>query len=63
MKIDYQRRMQGSLQAIARLTDTQISSISDDEKGSVIVLVTITDESEQAPIECYMEWAWVRKRS
>jgi acyl-coenzyme A thioesterase PaaI-like protein len=63
MKIDYQRRMQGSLQAIARLTDTQISSIDDDEKGSIIVPVTITDESEQTPIECHMEWAWVRKRS
>jgi acyl-coenzyme A thioesterase PaaI-like protein len=62
MKIDYQRRMQGNLQAIARLTDTQISSISDDEKGSVIVPVSITDESAQAPIECCMEWAWVRKR-
>ena len=41
----------------------QISSISDDEKGGVIVPVTITDESEQTPIECRIEWAWMIKSS
>lgn len=62
MKIDYQRRMQGNLTAIANLTDKQISSIEQDEKGSMFVPVIIEDESDESPIECLMEWAWVTKR-
>jgi len=27
-----------------------------------MVPVTITDESGQQPIECFMEWAWVPKK-
>lgn len=62
MKINYQRRMQGDLTAIANLTLEQIKTIEEQEKGDIIVAVTITDESGQHPIECEMEWAWVSKK-
>jgi acyl-coenzyme A thioesterase PaaI-like protein len=63
MTIHYQRRMQGSLTAIAKLTTTDINMIENSAKGSLMVNVEITDESEQQPIVCEMEWAWVTKKA
>lgn len=61
MTVHYQRRMQGSLTAIAKISDEQIEQLSQ-EKGSMDIVVAITDESGQEPIECIMTWAWVEKR-
>jgi acyl-coenzyme A thioesterase PaaI-like protein len=63
MKVNFQRRMQGSLSAEAVISPEQIKSIESDEKGSFLIPVIIADESEQPPIECEMEWAWVSKKS
>ncbi|NQY86261.1 MAG: DUF4442 domain-containing protein [Colwellia sp.] len=62
MTIDYQRRMQGDLTAVANLTAAQITMIEQQEKGEVTVPVIITDESGQQPIVCQMLWAWVSKK-
>jgi len=62
MKIHYQRRMQGKLIAIATLSEKQILQITSEEKGCLLVSVQITDESDQEPIECQMEWAWISKK-
>jgi len=62
MTIDYQRRMQGALTAVAQLTDEQIAMITSEDKGDIEVAVSITDESGQQPIECTMNWAWVAKK-
>ena len=62
MKIEYQRRMVGDLTAHATLTEEQIKQIETQDKGDMMVPVSITDESGQQPIECFMEWAWVAKR-
>ncbi|GLX78158.1 hypothetical protein tinsulaeT_14980 [Thalassotalea insulae] len=62
MRIDYQRRMQGSLTAIAKLSEQQRQQINEVEKGAIIIPVEITDESGQQPICCQMEWAWVLKK-
>lgn len=62
MQVNYQRRMQGNLTAVAQLTDEQISVIEADDKGNVLVPVVIEDESAESPIECIMEWAWVSKK-
>ncbi|QOL26527.1 DUF4442 domain-containing protein [Thalassotalea sp. LPB0316] len=62
MKVDFQRRMVGDLTAHANLTDEQIQQIETQDKGDMLVAVTITDESGQQPIACFMEWAWVPKR-
>jgi acyl-coenzyme A thioesterase PaaI-like protein len=63
MKVNFQRRMQGSLSAEAKISSEQIKSIESDEKGSFLIPVIIADESDQQPIECEMEWAWVSKKS
>jgi len=62
MKINYQRRMQGDLQAVSSLTNEQVQAITASDKGDLTVAVEITDESGQQPIECIMEWAWVSKK-
>jgi hypothetical protein len=62
MKVNFQRRMQGSLSAEAKISSEQIKSIESDEKGSFLIPVIIADESDQQPIECEMEWAWVSKK-
>jgi len=62
MTVNYQRRMQGDLRAVATLTDEQINLINSQEKGDLTIAVKITDESGQQPIECLMEWAWVSKK-
>jgi len=62
MTINYQRRMQGNLTAQATLTLAQGIKIEQDEKGAMEISVVITDESEQEPIICAMDWAWVTKR-
>lgn len=62
MTINYQRRMQGDLTAIAELSAEQIEQIETNDKGDMQVKVTITDESGEQPIECFMDWAWVSKK-
>lgn len=62
MTVSYQRRMQGQLMAVAKLSEDQRSIIAKQEKGSLVIPVVITDESGLEPIECEMEWAWVSKK-
>ena len=62
MKIEYKRRAQGDLKAIASLTTEQIQSIETLDKGEVTVAVDVTDENNATPIECEMIWAWVPKK-
>lgn len=62
MTFDYTRRMQGALQATARLSDAQLVELKQQEKGEMYVDVVITDESNEQPITCKMLWAWVPKK-
>jgi len=62
MTIHYQRRMQGNLTAIAKISESDVQLIENSGKGCLMVSVEITDESDQQPIVCEMEWAWVTKR-
>jgi acyl-coenzyme A thioesterase PaaI-like protein len=61
MKVDYQKRAQGAMRAVAQLRPEQIQQILTQDKGEVTVPVIITDESGQSPIQCEMIWAWVPK--
>jgi hypothetical protein len=54
--------MQGDLSAYATMSEAQIDLVKSEDKGDMLIPVTITDESGQEPIECVMEWAWVTKR-
>lgn len=62
MTINYQRRMQGSLTAVATISAQQAEQLTE-EKGNMEIIVEITDESGQQPIECIMTWAWIEKRT
>jgi acyl-coenzyme A thioesterase PaaI-like protein len=63
MTIHYQRRMKGNLTAIAKISEADVQTIENSDKGTLIVSVEITDETQQQPIICEMEWAWVAKRT
>lgn len=61
MKVDFNRRMQGALKAVATITDEQISELQREDKGDMFINVVVTDESNESPVECFMHWAWVSK--
>ena len=54
--------MQGSLTAVATISAQQVEQLTE-EKGNMEIIVEITDESGQQPIECIMTWAWIEKRT
>ena len=62
MTLNYYKRMQGDLSAKASLTNEQITQIQQHEAGDIIITVELTDESEQQPIVCQMQWAWIAKQ-
>jgi acyl-coenzyme A thioesterase PaaI-like protein len=62
MTMDFNRRMQGALKAVATITDEQIAELQNNEKGDMLISVVVTDESNESPIECLMNWAWVNKK-
>lgn len=62
MKVEYKKRAQGNLKAVAALTAEQITQVRTLEKGDVTVPVTVTDESGNEPIQCEMIWAWIPKK-
>ncbi len=62
LKVDYLKRTQGDMRAVATLTPEQVAMIRTTPKGEVLVPVVVTDESGQEPIRCEMLWAWVPKK-
>jgi acyl-coenzyme A thioesterase PaaI-like protein len=62
MKVDYLQRSQGAMRAQASLSLEQIAEMHAQEKGTLLVPVTISDESGAAPIVCEMLWAWLPKK-
>lgn len=62
MTLNFNKRMQGDITAVASLSEQQIAQIQSDAKGDLIVPVTLTDESGEEPIECLMNWAWTPKK-
>ncbi|NDV12456.1 DUF4442 domain-containing protein [Crenobacter caeni] len=62
MHVDYLKRSQGAMRAVATLRDDDIVRFHHEERGEIKVPVTVTDESGQAPIECTMVWAWLPKK-
>lgn len=61
LKVDYLKRVEGDLTAVATLTDEQVQQISTTEKGDTEVQVTITDSANKEPIQATMIWAWIPK--
>jgi hypothetical protein len=44
---------------VASLSDEQIQMMQQQEKGEVLVKVTVTDANNIEPVVCEMLWAWV----
>jgi acyl-coenzyme A thioesterase PaaI-like protein len=59
MRVQFKKRGQGAMRAVATLTDAQRELIQTTTKGEVTVPVTVTDESGNQPIECEFVWAWI----
>lgn len=62
LKVEYLKRTQGDMRAVATLTREQVELIRSTPKGEVLVPVIVTDESGAEPIRCEMLWAWVSKQ-
>lgn len=62
MALEYNKRMQGDITATASLSEQDIALITSQEKGDLVVPVTLSDESGDSPISCEMRWAWVAKK-
>ncbi|MCP8465857.1 DUF4442 domain-containing protein [Pseudomonas sp. ZM23] len=61
LKVDYRRRANGGLRAIATLTQEQRRAMLEQEKGEALIEVTMLDDTGSEPIRCEMHWAWVSK--
>ena len=59
LHIDFKRRAQGGLRAVARLSAAQRELMLKNDKGEVSVLVQVSDESGEQPIQCEFVWAWI----
>jgi acyl-coenzyme A thioesterase PaaI-like protein len=59
LHIDFKRRAQGGLRAVARLSAAQRELMQKNDKGEVSVLVQVSDESGEQPIQCEFIWAWI----
>jgi acyl-coenzyme A thioesterase PaaI-like protein len=62
MNLKYVRRSVGSMKAIACVSDEQIEQMQTLERGDIMVSVTVTDQSNEEPIVCEMNWAWIEKQ-
>ncbi|MDO3666448.1 DUF4442 domain-containing protein [Acinetobacter higginsii] len=62
LHVDYLKVAQGGLTATARLSVDQQKFIADNDKGELLVPVTVIDDSGNEPIQCQMLWAWLPKR-
>ncbi len=59
LKVDFKKRTQGAIRAVATLTESQRDDMRTLERGNVTVEVHATDEAGVEAIECEMVWAWI----
>ena len=62
MKVNYLKRTQGKMTAVATITPEQVKILQTEPKGELMINVSVTDESGEEPISCEMLWAWVPKK-
>ena len=59
IKVQFKRRAQGDMRAVAQLSAQQRHLMQTQDKGEVVVSVNVTDASGEQPIVCEFIWAWV----
>jgi acyl-coenzyme A thioesterase PaaI-like protein len=62
MQSDFVQRSSGAIRAVATLSEQQIAPINAQDKGTIQVPVTITDDSGNEPVVVIAVWAWVPKK-
>ncbi|QQR98179.1 MAG: DUF4442 domain-containing protein [Sphingobacteriales bacterium] len=62
MKIDYIKRSKGAQTAVATLSNEQIDTIKNSDKGELLVAVKVTDETGTEVVKAEMLWAWILKK-
>ncbi|AUX86191.1 DUF4442 domain-containing protein [Acinetobacter tandoii] len=62
LHVDYLKVAQGGLTATASLSSEQQTFIAEQEKGELLIPVTVIDDTGNEPIQCQMLWAWLPKR-
>ena len=62
LHVDYLKVVQGGLTATATLSPEQQKFIADNEKGELLIPVTVIDDGSNEPIHCEMLGAWLPKR-
>lgn len=62
MGIRYLKRAEGAVRAEAWLPPADAARMLAEDKGDVVVPVTVTDAAGNVTVECEMCWAWVAKR-
>lgn len=62
LHVDYLKVAQGGVTATASLSADQQKLIAENEKGELLIPVTVIDDSGNEPIQCQMLWAWLPKR-
>lgn len=62
LHVDYLKVAQGGLTAMASLSPEQQTFIAEQEKGELLIPVTVIDDAGNEPIQCQMLWAWLPKR-
>lgn len=61
MHVDYTKRAQGGLRAVATLSEATRERIRTENRGEIEVPVTVTDAAGSEPLQASMTWAWVSK--
>lgn len=61
MSISYTKRSQGQQSAVATLTDEMIAQLQTEEKGELVVPVSVKDSVGTEVIKAEMTWAWIPK--
>ncbi len=59
LRVDFKRRAQGGMRAVATLSDAQRLLMQQSDKGELSVAVQVSDESGEPPIQCEFIWAWI----
>jgi len=61
LDIQYLKRAEGDVRAEAWLPAADIARMQRDERGEVVVPVTVTDQAGTVTVECAICWAWITK--
>ena len=62
MSISYTKRSQGAQKAVATLAPEMIEQFKTEDKGDILIPVTITDSVGTEVIQAEMLWAWIPKK-